>query len=171
LILFLDTNTRKNDFFKHFQIKILRTLKWGEYYCYFRSSKFRTPAVQWPLNTDWPFCRESRVITLAHWTFLGNRRRVHIRIKTEDVYISVLKLLLKHPKTSIKPYWIPFIIILKCIYCRFVATIYFIFQFKKLIDFLILIVFKRRKWNFKCDYLWKANGWYNYVPCTCSYNS
>jgi hypothetical protein len=46
------------------------------------------------------------------------------------------------------------------------AMIYFIFQFKKLIDFLILIVFKRRKWKFKCDYLLNANGWYNYVPCT-----
>lgn len=139
----------------------MRTLKWGEYYCYFRSSKFRTPAVQSPLNTDWLFCRESRVIIRAHWTFLGHRRRVHI----------VLKLLHKNTKTSIMTYWIQFIIILNCIYCRFMATIYFIFQFKKLIDVLILIVLKRRKWNFKCDYIFNANGWYNYVPCTCSCNS
>jgi len=74
--------SKKLFFFKHIQIKILRTLKWCEYYGNFRSSKFRTPAVQSPLNTDWPFCRESRVIIRAHRTFLGKRRRVHICIKT-----------------------------------------------------------------------------------------
>lgn len=157
--MFLNTNTRI--FFLIFQIK----------YCALWS-EVNITVIFAPLNFALLLCShrwtrtdlsvESHVLLSGH---------IDIFWKTDDVYVSVLKLLIKNTKTCINPYWIHFIIILNCIYYWFMATIHFIFKFKKINRFLILIVFKSRTWNFMCDYVWNANGWYNYVLSTCSYNS
>lgn len=120
MILFPDTNTREKKylFFGHFQIKILRTLKWGECLLLFVALNFAL------LLCSHRWSRTDLSVD-SHVLLSGN---IELFWETGCLYISVLKLVhKKHDKSVIMPYCIQLVIILSSNYYRFMATMYFIY--------------------------------------------